>query len=156
MIAKVAENATGKKFEGGTTNSQHNIDDLKDKKKATMIQEFNLTKPKPKMMPEMQKIEVGFKANPAPKNAKDLRIIEDEKKNRRKQIQDNIKKYYDQNKKKQQFEFQTSKRPTNLPRIKEQVEQQYTKELKKKVTAKPVPKYAEVDVKLNVAAILRE
>jgi hypothetical protein len=31
-----------------------------------------------------------------------------------------------------------------------------TKELKKKITAKPMPKYNEVDVKLNVAAILRE
>lgn len=30
-----------------------------------------------------------------------------------------------------------------------------TRELKKKVTSKPMPKYAEVDVKLNVAAILR-
>jgi hypothetical protein len=28
--------------------------------------------------------------------------------------------------------------------------------MKKKVTAKPMPKYGEVDVKLNVAAILRE
>ena len=28
--------------------------------------------------------------------------------------------------------------------------------MKKKVAAKPMPKYAEVDVKLNVAAILRE
>jgi len=28
--------------------------------------------------------------------------------------------------------------------------------LEKKVTAKPMPKYADVDIKLNVAAILRE
>lgn len=31
-----------------------------------------------------------------------------------------------------------------------------TKELKKKITPKPMPKYSDVDVKLNVAAILRE
>ncbi len=30
-----------------------------------------------------------------------------------------------------------------------------TKELSKKVIARPMPKYNEVDVKLNVAAILR-
>ena len=107
------------------------------------------------MMPEVEKIEVGFKANPAPKTNKDLRVIEDEKKQRRKQIQDNIKKFYDENKKKDEFEFQTSKRPTNLPKIKEQVEQSYTKEMKKKVNPRPMPKYNEVDVKLNVAAILR-
>ena len=46
-------------------------------------------------MPEVEKIEVGFKANPAPKVNKDLKIIEEEKKQRRKQIQDNIKKFYD-------------------------------------------------------------
>jgi hypothetical protein len=43
-----------------------------------------------------------------------------------------------------------------LPRIKEEVEKMQTKELKKKITPKPMPKYIDVDVKLNVAAILRE
>lgn len=33
------------------TGSQQNIEDMKDRKKATVVQEFNLTKPKPKMMP---------------------------------------------------------------------------------------------------------
>jgi hypothetical protein len=37
---------------------------------------------------------VGFKANPAPRAVKDLRAIEDEKQQRRKEIQDNIRKYY--------------------------------------------------------------
>jgi hypothetical protein len=35
-----------------------------------------LTKPKPKMIPEPIVIEVGFKANPAPKTNKDLKKIE--------------------------------------------------------------------------------
>jgi hypothetical protein len=52
---------------------------MKDKKRTTQIQEFNLTKPKPKLMPELEKIEIGFKANPAPKIRKDLKIIEEEK-----------------------------------------------------------------------------
>lgn len=73
--------------------SQQNIEDVK--KKTTLIQEFNLTKPKPKLMPEVEKIEVGFKANPAPKISKDLKKIEEEKKARRKEIQDNIQKYYE-------------------------------------------------------------
>ena len=108
------------------------------------------------MMPKVEEIDVGFKANPAPKNNKDLKVIEQQKKERRKEIQDNIRKYYEDNKKKDEFEFQTSKRPTNLPKIKEQVEQNYTKQIKKKVTAKPMPKFNDVDVKLNVAAILRQ
>ena len=54
-----------------------------------------MTKPKPKMMPEMEKIDVGFKANPAPKQKKDLKVIEEEKKERRKEIQENIKKNYE-------------------------------------------------------------
>jgi hypothetical protein len=53
LIGKVNENATGKKFEGGMTGSQQNIEDMKDRKRATVVQEFNLTKPKPKMMPEV-------------------------------------------------------------------------------------------------------
>ena len=47
------------------------------------------------MMPEVEKIEVGFKANPLPKAKKDLKVIEEQKKERRKEIQDNIRKYYD-------------------------------------------------------------
>lgn len=122
LIGKVSENATGKKFEGGSMgNTQQNIEEAKDKKRGTTVQEFNLTKPKPKLMPELEKIEVGFKANPAPKANKDLKAIEESKMQRRKEIEDNIKKYYEENKKKQEFQLETSKRPTNLPRIKEEV-----------------------------------
>lgn len=156
LINKVAENATGKRPEGSMANTQQNIEDNKDRKRGTVVQEFNLTKPKPKLIPELEKIEVGFKANPAPRLNKDLRAIEEEKAARRREIQDNIKKYYEENKKKQEFELETSKRPTNLPRLKEEAERQTAKELKKKPTPKPMPKYSEVDVKLNVAAILRE
>ncbi len=52
-------------------------------------------------MPQLEKIEVGFKANPAPKTNKDLKAIEEQKEQRRKEIQQNIKKYYEENKKKQ-------------------------------------------------------
>lgn len=68
-------------------NTQQNIQDVKDKKKITTVQEFNLTKPKPKLMPELEKIEVGFKANPAPRNNKDLKAIDEQKDQRRKEIQ---------------------------------------------------------------------
>ena len=52
ILMKVSENATGRKVELGMGTTQ-NIEDIKDKaiKKATVIQEFNLTKPKPKALP---------------------------------------------------------------------------------------------------------
>lgn len=74
--------ATGKKAEG-VVGTQNNFEDMKDKKKGTVTQEFKLTKPRPKQIPELEKIEVGFKANPAPKNKKDLKKIEEEKEMRR-------------------------------------------------------------------------
>lgn len=43
-------------------------------------------------------IEVGFKANPVPKTNKDLKKIEEEKKKRREEIKENIKKFYDEKK----------------------------------------------------------
>jgi hypothetical protein len=34
-------------------NTQQNIEEGKDKKRATVVQEFNLTKPRPKQLPEL-------------------------------------------------------------------------------------------------------
>lgn len=59
---------------------------------------------------------MGFKAAPAPVSGKDLKVIEEQKKKRRDEIKDNIKKSYQQQK--ADFEFETSKRPSNLPKIK--------------------------------------
>ena len=54
MIAKVSEGATGKKQEFIMTGTMQNIDYAeKDKKKTTVPQAFNLTKPKPKALPEV-------------------------------------------------------------------------------------------------------
>lgn len=105
----------------------------------------------------MEKIEVGFKAKPAPSNkGVELKVVEEEKKKRREEIRNNMKKYYEENKDKDEFKFETTKRPNNLPKIKEQVESTINRELKQKVTARPMPKFREAEVKLNVAAILRE
>lgn len=38
LIGKVAENATGKKFEGSMANTQQNIEEAKDKKRGTVVQ----------------------------------------------------------------------------------------------------------------------
>ena len=78
----------------------HNIEDIENQKKktTTVPKEFNLTKPKPKQLPQVERIEVGFKAKPAPAQKKDLKVIEEEKKKRREEITNNMKKYYDENK----------------------------------------------------------
>lgn len=66
------------------TETMQSIEEVgKEKRKTTVPQEFNLTKPKPKQLPEVEKIEVGFKAKPVPQQKKDLGKIEDEKKKRR-------------------------------------------------------------------------
>lgn len=52
LINKVSEGATGKKTEFIMTGTMQNIDYTeKEKKKSTVPQEFNLTKPKPKQLP---------------------------------------------------------------------------------------------------------
>ena len=79
LILKVNELATGKKaMETSMGNTQENIDDFggKNTKKATVAKEFNLTKPKPKVLPEPIKMEVGFKAKPVPIQKKDLKDID--------------------------------------------------------------------------------
>ncbi len=42
-------------------------------KKTTVPVEFNLTKPKGKLLPPVEKIETNFKAKPAPQQKKNLR-----------------------------------------------------------------------------------
>ena len=81
LISKVAEGATGKKGETANIQTMKDIDG--PIKKGTVFEEFKLTKPKPKQLPEVEKIEVGFKAKPVPQNNKDLKVIEEEKKKRR-------------------------------------------------------------------------
>lgn len=48
---------------------------------------------------------MGFKAKPAPAQKKDLKVIEEEKKKRREEIKENMKKFYDENKEKDDFKF---------------------------------------------------
>ncbi len=50
-MGKVAEAATGKRQEGSLENTQQVIEG--DRKKVTVPVEFNLTKPRPKLIPEL-------------------------------------------------------------------------------------------------------
>jgi hypothetical protein len=74
-------------------------DDDQKVKLITVPQPFNLTKPKPKMIPLPEAIKREVKANPVPKNLnkKSLADIEDEKKKRRQATVEAIKKEYEDN-----------------------------------------------------------
>ena len=82
-------------------------------KKVTEPVPFNLTKPKPKKIPEPQAIAQQLSANPVPKHIfrKNLADVEKEKEERRKAKTEAIRQEYEENPKKQ-FELSTAARPT--------------------------------------------
>jgi hypothetical protein len=70
-------------------------------KPVTVPEPFNLTKPKPKMIPLPEAMKREVKANPVPKNLnkKSLAEIEEDKKKRRQATIDAIRKEYENNEK---------------------------------------------------------
>ncbi len=76
-------------------------DDEQPIKLVTVPEPFNLTKPKPKMIPLPEAIKREVKANPIPKNLNknSLADIENEKKQRRQATIDAIRKEYENNEK---------------------------------------------------------
>lgn len=97
-------------------------------KKVTEIQPFNLTKPKPKVIPYPQELPREHKANPVPKNLfkKNVIDIEKDKEDRRKAKTEAIRKEYEDNAQKR-FELATEKRTTieKFDKAKEELEQRF-------------------------------
>ena len=131
-------------------------------KKKTEFVPFNLTKPKPKMIPAPEVIKREVKALPMPTNLnkKTLADIENDKKQRRQATINVVKQDYENNKK-QRFALKTEGRPTinKFDKVKEETEYQIKKELKfdgVKPRAMPDFDAKEANVKLNVAAMKRE
>ena len=129
---------------------------------VTVPEPFNLTKPKPKMIPLPQAIKREVKANPVPKNLNktSLADIDKEKKSRRQATIDAIRKEYENNEK-QRFALATEKLPGSqqYEKLKEEREKELTKEHKfSGIKAKPAPDFTknEAVVKLNAAALKRE
>lgn len=130
--------------------------------KKTEFVPFNITKPKPKLIPAPEAIKREVKARPMPKNfnKKTLADIEADKMKRRKATINAVKDEYEGNMKKR-FALQTEGRPTvnKFAKAKDEAEVRFTKELKfDGVKARPMPKFEqkEANVKLNVAALKRE
>ena len=82
-------------------------------KKVTEQKPFNLTKPKPKVIPQPEALPRETKAIIIPKNLfkKGVIDIEKEKEERRKAKTESIRREYEDNTKKR-FELATEKRPT--------------------------------------------
>jgi len=103
------------------------------KQKPTEFKPFNLTKPKPKMIPPPEQIKREIKARPCPKNMnkKTLADIEADKKARRDATINAIKGEYEGNDKKR-FKLATEGRPTiqRTLKVKEEVEEAIVRELK--------------------------
>ena len=132
------------------------------KREKTEFKPFNLTKPKPKMIPAPEQIKREIKARPAPKNMnkKTLADIEADKKERRQATINAIRGEYEGNVQKR-FALATEARPTvsKVAKVHEQVEEAITRELKFQGNRpRPMPNFEknEATVKLNVAALKRE
>mmetsp|Transcript_13678 Transcript_13678/g.21444 ORF Transcript_13678/g.21444 Transcript_13678/m.21444 type:complete len:108 (-) Transcript_13678:1313-1636(-) len=82
-------------------------------KKVTEPRPFNLTKPKPKVIPQPEALARETKANPVPKNLfkKSVIDVEKDKEARRKAKTELIRKEYEENPRKR-FDLATEGRPT--------------------------------------------
>ena len=90
-------------------------------KKVTEQVPFNLTRPKPKVLPQPDPIKKEIKANPIPKNMfkKTLADIEKEKEERRKAKVESVRIQYE-NTDKKRFNLQTEGRPNKFEKIKQE------------------------------------
>lgn len=131
-------------------------------KKTTEQVPFNLTKPKPKVIPEPEGLLRECKANPVPKGLfkKSVVDIEKEKEERRKAKTDAIRREYEDNSKKR-FELATEARPTvnKFEESKAKLEEEFQAGLMFSGTKpRAVPNYDKIEapVKLTAAAVKRE
>ena len=131
----------------------------KSVKKVTIPVPFNLSENKPRVLQEPMAIsnQVKFKPLPLANYQKtSLKEIEEKRKEHLQLIKANI---IERKEKEKQFDLKTEKRPTNIEKVKEEVEKkiQSTLQFNNKYVSsmKDFSKY-EADIKYNEAAIIRE
>lgn len=132
-------------------------------KPLTVIQPFNLTQPRPRLIPEPEVINRNIKATPVPKNlihGTSLAAVEEEKQKRREEEKSKIATKYSPD---DHFELQTAKRPeaNKFKAPMEEVAKMVEAERMKGVTFQPmvktyVPPTVEAVVRQNTSAVLRE
>ena len=140
------------------TKEGKNISKSKSVKKVTIPVPFNLSENKPRVIQEPIAISNQFKSKPLPANYKknSLKEINEKKKEHLEIIKNNI---IQRNEKDKGFDLQTDKRPTNIEKVRDEVENKIKSTLqfdnKYTIPLKDFSKY-DADVKYNEAAIIRE
>ena len=142
-----------------TQKTEKELSKTKSTKKVTIPIPFNLSENKPRILQEPMAISNEIKIKPLPlANYKktSLKDIEEKRKEHLELVKKNI---IERNEKSKAFDLETDKRPTNLEKIKEEVENKIKSTLqfdnKYMNPIKDFSKY-EADVKYNEAAIIRE
>ena len=150
--SKPEETKGGQKFEKELSKPKLN-------KKVTIPVPFNLSENKPRVLQEPMAISNQIKIKPLPlANYKktSLKEIEEKRKEQLQIIKNNI---IEKHKKAKAFELQTDKRPTNIEKIRDEVENkiQSTLQFDNKYM-NPIKDFSkcDADVKYNEAAIIRE
>lgn len=127
-------------------------------RKRIVQKPFNLTKPKPRLIPEPEEVSREFKALPVPAklHAAPLSDVETQKKARRDEERERVSAKY---KAEDQFDLKTLKRSdeNELKELEQEVERKRMQECTfKPKTAAYLPPKAEAIVRQNVASVLRE
>ena len=150
--SKPEETKGGQKFEKELSKPKLN-------KKVTIPVPFNLSENKPRVLQEPMAISNQIKIKPLPlANYKktSLKEIEEKRKEQLKIIKNNI---IEKHKKAKAFDLQTDKRPTNIEKIRDEVQNkiQSTLQFNNKYM-NPIKDFSkcDADVKYNEAAIIRE
>ena len=150
--SKPEETKGGQKFEKELSKPKLN-------KKVTIPVPFNLSENKPRVLQEPMAISNQIKIKPLPlANYKktSLKEIEEKRKEQLQMIKNNI---IEKHKKAKAFDLQTDKRPTNIEKIRDEVENkiQSTLQFDNKYM-NPIKDFSkcDADVKYNEAAIIRE
>ena len=140
-------------------NNSKSLNKIFNKRKITILEPFNLSINKPKILQEPIHISNTIKALPLPKNLKNnsLEKIENERNKRIKSLKENIIERTEKDRR--SLTLETDKRPNNIDKIRNLVENNIKKNLKFNqkyaIPRKNFEKF-KADVKYNEAAILKE
>jgi len=156
MLKAMGENQLSK--ESNNLNNSKSSDNKKERKKI-IIEPFNLTQPKPKVIKEPIKIPNKVPVKEIPYEAyhkNSLLKIEEVRKDRLEIIKESVIKKYESAK---TVELKTAKRPTNIEKITKEISEKRESELQfDKKYHIPLKDFSQVpaNVKYNETAILRE